>query len=361
MNITELEEQGFTIKTSTFGGEELVLVIGEGFDVKWNEDNLIYRSSIWRIFDNKPISLSYKKFFNWGEKSDLISEPISIEESSLVSKIDGSAFIISKFNENLITRTRGTFSIVDGDYLNKDEALNFQKEYPKLFDNKLINTEEYSIVCEWYSPKNIIIINYGDKPKLFLTGIIRHEDYAYLSQKEVDQYAVKWNVERPEYHNYNTISSMVEAVKAFKNKEGICIYYNNGQDIKKLKSLDYLAKHNFKNNMTLDSLVELYVQFGYPEYNEFHQKISETFDYECANMSIGLCSKIADSMKEVKKIIKGMEEFVEGLKDKTRKEAALKIIESYGQTNRSSFVFSLLDGKKLKDEQLKKLIFQCIR
>lgn len=361
MNIDTLKEQNFTIKQSKIAGEDCVLVVGDGFDIKWDKENLVYRSSIWTIKDNKPISLSFKKFMNWGEKSDLIPEPTTIKETSLLSKIDGSAFIISKFKGELITRTRGTFSIIDSDFINKDEAFQFQQKYPKLFNNELLNSEEYSIVCEWYSPTNIIVLNYGEQPKLFLTGIIKHKDYSYLKQNETDRYGLEWNTERPEYFSYNDLPFMIDSIRALKDKEGVCIYFNDGQDIKKLKSTDYLSKHAFKSNMTIDNLIDLFIRFECPVYNDFYNKIEKEFDYECAKMAQTLCSKIADAMKSVNKIIEHMKEFIEPLKEKSRKEAASEIIKAYGTTNRSSFVFSLLDGKQLKDEQIKKLLFQVIK
>lgn len=361
MNIETLKEQGFTIKQCTIGGEDCVLVVGNGFGINWTKENLIYRSSIWTIRDDRPISLSFKKFFNWGEQSILIPEPDVIKSTSLLSKIDGSAFIISKFKGELITRTRGTISIEDSDFINKDEVIKFQQQYPKLFNNELVDSEEYSIVCEWYSPNNIIVLNYGEQPKLFLTGIIRHWDYSYLKQDEVDKYGKEWDIERPEYFTFNNISSMIDSIKALKDKEGVCVYFNQGQDIKKLKSLDYLAKHAFKSNMTLDNLIELFIKFGYPAYNDFYNNIMSVFDFECAKMALPLCSKISDGMKEVNKIIEHMKDFIGKLKGKSRKEAAMEIIKAYGATNRSAFVFSLLDGKQLKDEQIKKILFQVIR
>ncbi len=359
MNIEQLRDEGFTIKLANIAGVECVLVVGN-IPVSWTPDNLIYRSSVWTLNDDIPVSLSYKKFFNWGEKPDLVPEPEDINNTSIISKIDGSALIISKFKKHLITRTRGTFSIEDSDFVNKSEIEEFKNKYSSLFNNSLLNSEEYSIICEWYSPKNIIVLNYGEIPKLFLTGIIKHNDYTYLPQKEVDQYALKWNIERPQYFNYTNISSMITSIKEFKNIEGVCVYYNNEQDIKKLKSIEYLTKHAFKSDMSLDNLIELYFKYGKPTYKDFYDNIMKDFDYECAQMCMGLCSKIIDGMKNVHKIIEHMKIFVEPLKTKNRKEAAGEIFKSYGGTSRSSFCFNILDGKELTNDQIKKLLFQVI-
>jgi hypothetical protein len=56
-----------------------------------------------------------------------------------------------------------------------------------------------------------------------------------------------------------------------------------------------------------------------------------------------------------------MESFVLPLKSGIRKDAALAIIKAYGETNRASFAFKLLDGHPLTEKEYKKLIFQCLK
>jgi hypothetical protein len=79
----------------------------------------------------------------------------------------------------------------------------------------------------------------------------------------------------------------------------------------------------------------------------------------------GYASIICDGYKEVLKIIQGMTDFVEKLKQlPSRKEQATKVFSSYGkESNRSAFVFKILDGKKLTDnkEDLKKLMYQVTK
>jgi hypothetical protein len=68
-----------------------------------------------------------------------------------------------------------------------------------------------------------------------------------------------------------------------------------------------------------------------------------------------------DCGKKVKKIVKGMQNFIDTIKHyPTRKEQAGQIMSSYGsgQTNRSAMLFNLLDGKSLTNEQLIKLMHQ---
>ena len=70
---------------------------------------------------------------------------------------------------------------------------------------------------------------------------------------------------------------------------------------------------------------------------------------------------MVDCGKTVNKIINGMNNFINTIKDyPTRKEQAQQIMLSYGidKKNISSMLFTLLDNKKLSNDQLIKLMHQ---
>ena len=50
----------------------------------------------------------------------------------------------------------------------------------------------------------------------------------------VDKYAKLFNIERPKTYLFKDIPNMLDTVKNLKGKEGICLYYNNHQDILKV-------------------------------------------------------------------------------------------------------------------------------
>lgn len=357
MNINDIESQGFVIKSGTIANEEVYLISPPHMGITWTNDNLIYRSSIWNK-EGKPVSLGWKKFANFGEKPDLFVPPSDLKNTQLLDKLDGSCLIISKYKGELITRTRGTFNARTLD--NGKEIDLLVKKYPNIFDNEFLNSEQYSIICEWLSPINVIVIKYGDEPDLVLTGIINHNDYSYMTQSALDICAKKWSIKRPDYYSFNDINSMMEGVKNLKGKEGLCLYYNNGQNILKVKSAEYLMLHSFKSNCTYDSLIDMYLEWDMPSYNDFYNRILSMFDYECANMARSIVSHICDTKKEIDKIVEHMKLFVEPLKSVPRKDAALKILSSYGQGGRSGIVFTLLDNKPIGKDNWKKLIFQSL-
>jgi hypothetical protein len=64
-------------------------------------------------------------------------------------------------------------------------------------------------------------------------------------------------------------------------------------------------------------------------------------------------------MKEVVKIIASLKKTVASCAGLSRKQAAYTILQSHGNSGRSSMMFKMLDGKKLDAEDYKKLIYQC--
>jgi hypothetical protein len=353
MNIKKfpsLEE--FCIRGCVIGNTECVLIFPIKHDIKWNDENKIFRSSIWTK-DGDLVSASWKKFTNFGEQPEF--EPLDIDSDiQFIHKLDGSTMIVSKFKEELNVRTRGTHdaSILD----NGDEIPFLKQKYPLIFDNDILNNEQYSIICEWYSPRNIIVEREAEEPTLWLTGIIKHEDYSYLSQKELDRLSNEWKIERPFRYQFNSISSMIESVNKWKKGEGIVIYGNNGQVLKKTKSDRYLLLHKIKSQLnSTNNLIEFYIDKKMPSDEEFYKIIEDDFDYEIAFQLKEEIKKICNSGDRAKKYIDNILEMIHDIrKVESRKDQAEMIKRNYQEN--SGYAFSILDNKEITKQQWFKLI-----
>ena len=344
----QLQDQ-FILKRS----DQLVLVTPQHMGTTWTPDNLIFRSSMWTN-SGELVSASFPKFFNWDEKNNIIPQPASLIGCTAIEKIDGSALIVSKFKERIIIRTRGTFDV--NIFENAKEVDVLKKRYPKTFQP----IDQMSYIYEWYSPTNKIVLNMGDEPLLFLVGAIVHDDYSLLTQFTLDRLAERLNVPRPPTMKFDDIDTLLADVSAFKGKEGVCLYYDRDQHIKKVKGTAYLTLHAFKSDLSINNLLEVYVEQGRPNYIDFYNYIADKFDYECAEAAKGSASILCDANKEVEKIVAHMKVFANEVRNLPRKEAAAKIISSYGKTSRTGFVFTLLDGKPLDIEAYKKLLHQTL-
>jgi hypothetical protein len=344
----------FSIRDCIIANTDCNLIFPIKHDIKWNDENKIFRSSIWTK-DGELVSASWKKFTNLGEQLEF--EPIDIDSDiEFIHKLDGSTLIISKFKGELIVRTRGTSDATILD--NGDEIPFLKKKYPLIFDNDMLNSEQYSIVFEWYSPRNIIVEREAEEPTLWLTGVIKHDDYSYVLQNDLDIFATDWKVDRPVRYQFNSLSSMIESVNQWKKGEGIVIYSNNGQILKKTKSDRYLLLHRIKSTLSnVKNLIEFYIEKEMPSYEDFYKTIETEFDYEIAIQLKWEMEKICEAGEKAKKYIDHILEVVHDIRTvETRKEQALMIKRNFQEN--SSFVFSILDGKIISKEQWTKLINQ---
>lgn len=357
-------EEHFNIKEEVIAGNTCVLIFPKNIGIPWSPETAKYRSSIWRKSDGFLVSAGFKKFVNMGEKEDIFPPVKSLNNTSIVTKIDGSLLCLSKYKDQYIIRTRGTFDaskLENGHEIQifKDKILNIFLEKEKSEKSK--ESWNYSLLFEWTSPNNKIVLDYGDKPEWYFIGAINHDSYLLIPQKKLDDIAEDNNWKRPETYTFNSLTELAANVKEWKDKEGVCLYYNNDQSIVKIKADSYLVRHAFKENATLENVIDLFLSYGKPDYKTFCEKITTQFDFECLGLVVGLISNVLDAYKEVQKIESAMESFVLQIKHLSRKEIAGKIISSFGNTNRAGFVFQKLDNKSWGDKEYKKLLFQVLK
>lgn len=364
IDLTTIDQTQFMVHEHMLGGQVVHLVQPQHIGAIWTKDNKIFRSSVWD-FDGNLVSAGFPKFVNWGEKPEVFPVPTSLKGATIMEKLDGSLLIVSKWKGNLILRTRGT---VDASKLDNGFELEAFKEYAdSLLSTWAQNQGEtwgVSFLFEWTSPFQKIILNYGDEPKFFLVGAVEHMDYALWPQVALDVLAEQHKLLRPATYTFSDVSDLLTNVEAWKGKEGVVVYSDYGKAMHKVKGAWYLALHHMKSELaSFDKVIDVWFNLGRPSYTDFYNKVAEQFDFELANQVQGDMSRICDAWKTVQKIELGFQVFVRDVLKTltTRKDQAQKVLSSYGQTNRAAFVFKLLDGKTLADDDFKKLLYQVLK
>lgn len=352
MRITDWpNKEEFIYRECVIGGDKCYLIFPQHIGVKWTADNLIFRSSIWNEV-GQPVSLGFKKFFNYGEGGHIVPDPTDYF-GDVVEKIDGSLLIVSKYNRETIIRTRGT---VDATTLDNGSEIGYLKSmYPRAFENGFIHSEVFTFLYEWVSPINKIVLDYGPNPDLYLVGIVNHIDYTYWEQDRLDAMAKHLNIRRPKYYSFNSILDLFQSVKALKGVEGVCYYFNNGQEIKKIKCDDYLAKHAFKSNVSYENIIDLFIQLDYPFPDQFYHHLETTFDWEVADFAMPTFKQVYANYQEFGIKTNRIKDIVTGIigARMSRKEAALYIQERI-EKEYWSVAFNMLDGREISNETFKK-------
>jgi hypothetical protein len=369
IDLESIDKESFMVHQHKIGEHEVTLVQPIHIGATWNRGNLIFRSSVWDKEGN-PVSLSFKKFFNWDEKPDIDPAPETLEGAKLLEKLDGSTLIISRYKGITVMRTRGTVDAYQ--QANADELTFLREKYDKFFE--FIEAQEntsVSYIFEWLSPSNRIVLDYGNDPDMVLIGVIFHNDYSMMSQDGLSTVASQLQLRRPKLYSYDSIEEMKTSVEALRDQEGLCVYYKEEQCIRKVKSAHYLYLHRAKSEISsIDKVIDVYIDWfmerhkispeatGYPD---FFKYLTEKFDYEIATMAQGHASRICDAMKEVKKIMDALVLFSFRRINIPRKQAAAEILQAYGSTGRAAIVFKMLDAKYIGADDYKKLLYQVLK
>lgn len=369
INLQLIDRESFMVHQHFVDEHACFLVQPIHFGATWNKENLIYRSSLWDK-DGNPVSLSFKKFFNWDEKPDIFPAPSDLKNAKLMEKLDGSTLIFSRYDGHTVVRTRGT---VDArKQANGYEIEYLLQKYPK-FSAMLKQADTYnqSFICEWLSPTNRIVLNYGDEPDMRLIAAINHVDYTLVPQSVLDLYAESWDLPRPRTFSYNSVEEMKSAVEVLKDQEGLCVYYGNEQQIRKVKAASYLFLHRAKSEISsIDKIIDVYIDWFMPRhtlsheltgYVEFFEYLTVKFDFEIATMATGHVSRICDAMKEVHKIVTALFEFASERMNIARNIAAKEVLQAYGSTGRSAIIFKMMDRKTIGTDDYKKLLYQVLK
>lgn len=322
----------------------------------WTKDNLIFRSSIWNS-QGELISCGFKKFFNFTEQPDLYPSILSSENIIFVEKCDGSLLSISKYKGQLIHRTRGTFDASKME--NGFEIEILKQKYPKAFDFGDEQTSRYSFIYEWVTPNNRIILDYKELD-IYLIGIIDHEDYSMSQQLELNMIAVCLGVKRPKTYYFKSLNEATEEIKNWKDKEGVCAYFNRDQNIVKIKGEHYLKLHYMMSKLaSVKRVLEVWFEIGKPPHQKFFDYIATNFDYEIARYHKANIFKVCETYDyfinehlRAHNIVKEKR-----LKEMSRKEAASIINSIKDETSMfKSLCFLSLDGKDASDIQIKKIM-----
>jgi hypothetical protein len=366
IDFSTVDATQFMMHQHIVNGEACTLIQPQFIGATWTAENKIFRSSLWN-YHGELISAGFPKFTNWGEKPDVFPLPSSLKNTNIIEKLDGSLLIVSKYKGHYILRTRGTSDaskLDNGHELELFRANVLPLLESDMYSNFMVDTWGHSVLFEWTSPIQKIVLNYGDTPVWTLVGVIKHEDYSLWTQKELDVFATKQGLNRPVHYIFPEVDDLIKGIEAWKGKEGVCVYSKNDQVIHKVKSAWYLALHRMKESLSsIDKVIDVWHDQGEPSYQTFEKFITDQFDYELFQQIRGEVSNICDASKEVKKILDGFNVFVNDTLRPlpSRKEQALKVVAAYGITNRASFIFKLLDGKELGSEDRKKLLYQVLK
>jgi hypothetical protein len=330
-------------------GLRLIVPSHEGAvgNAPWTTETVKYRSRI-ETLTGEPVSLGFRKFFNLETGPDelKVTGPdvlryIEHQDALATLKIDGSLLIRSNYKGKVILRTRGSFGYEFLD--NADEMELFKEKYPILFDPTAL--ENISLLFEWTSPKNVIVLKYPE-PQLTLIGGVFNKTGNYLPMKGLEALSrltkvpiVKWFKLDKDGWEY-----LQSELATNSEVEGWVLRLGHEQILVKVKCQPYLTKHALKSTLTTEKLADMWFEAEQPEYKEFVELFIRSFDEETYLWALGAISALFDGVRELRAIVSHMTKKAQERSGLSRKDAALAGLAEYGQTKRFSAYMNIWEG-----------------
>ena len=357
---THLASEGFKVQSVQHSelSEVLTLVTPTDMGTKWHDGNARFRSALLNS-SGDVVSQGFGKFTNYGEKPEFQPwDPTWPVEAR--HKMDGSLLIVSQYAGVVLARTRGT---VDArNMANGHEIDMLREKYPTAFSNVYLDTG-WSLLFEWTTPNNIIVIREHEEPTLTLLGLVDNETAVLMTPSNVDAVASLLGLSRPVRYVYDSIASCIADVSAWVGKEGVVLYSPDGQTLKKIKADAYLKLHKLATGIkNIKHVLELFISS--PRFivaDEFYAYVESTLDYEVAEKIKGDIETIVAVYNDYLELVYRIRCFVETrlVVCETRKDAAQLVLANF-EGWQTGLVFTLFDRREISEKQFSDTLFKIL-
>jgi len=353
----------FIYRDCVIGGDECVHISPNKIDVDWNDENLMFRSIILRKSDHYIVSRGFDKFFNLGENSKSDKMLVAAKSIDYLNKEDGSLLIWGHHNGQLIHRTRGT---VTAEIMPNGNEIEFLINKYKNLVEWVKTHSNFSVLTEWLTPTNIIVISGYDEPQLKFLGVIDNQTGELIKYENLIEIALEIDVPLVERFQYTSIKECVQDVNAWRGKEGVVVYLRNDKGdttLLKIKSEWYLKLHRIATGMSsIKNVLDVFMDSPrYTTFQEFYDYIVRTMDFEVAEKIKIEIQKIVDEYAAYLKILEQIKFDVDNIKKiNDRKSQAKIILENY-KGSLSAIAFSTLDNKTIPDKVMFNLLLENLK
>jgi RNA ligase len=321
------------------------------FAFDWDEITLNARGIVFDENTGNIIARTYKKFFNVEElfcdnkltdRANIL--PVEFHPNfkgkfRVLEKADGSLGICFYHNNQWYVNTRGSFK--------SDQAIWAKAWLDSHIKTDLMNTN-HTYLFEIIYPDNRIVVDYGDKESLVLTGIIDTKSGEEFDVDYLQAESEKIGCEMVKVFVFEKFEDLFKARDLLTvNEEGFVITFDNGYKCK-LKGAAYCAVHKKMNNLTPLAFWNAFDvdAFKMPEsfLSELPEEFRESVD-ELTEVTERMHNESYDRLKALASTIPQFEN------DAVGRKARYEYITSHIESDDVGFVLSILNGSVRKTKE----------
>jgi hypothetical protein len=235
---------------------DMVLVVPHKAMWTWGPSELHLRSLLCRPTGD-VVSSGFPKFFNFGEDpmhDAIVTHGLSNGLTSFTEKVDGSLIIRSVIDGVVHFRTRGCELVASN--MREEVERTIRDRYPTLLDPSVLRKPFQSLLMEFVSPANQVVVRY-DEPRLVTLG------RAIFEGEQLIVAPVDASPDLPELVRRVDLPTDVRALKdvvsGYDDREGIVTWTTvphpercraSAMHLSKFKSAWYLRLHSLRSQTT---------------------------------------------------------------------------------------------------------------
>lgn len=199
--------------------------------------------------DNNILNNPFPKFYNLGEREDLMIHNLPLEMPTITEKLDGMLGILYEEGDDVAVSTRGTF---DSPYAKW--ATNWLRSKGFGLDDF---KKDFTYLFEIVYPASKIIVNYRSRSELVLLAVRNNDNGAELAEldhvKEAQELGLSYAKEYS-FEGFDSVLKYLEKRRGVES-EGFVFKYSNGLRVK-VKSSDYKRLQKILVGMSTKSIWE---------------------------------------------------------------------------------------------------------
>lgn len=207
----------------------------------WDNVTLNARGIIFNKNTGELVARPWKKFFNLSEmphtRLELLNDPFYV-----LDKWDGSMGILYKYENEFYIATKGSFT--------SDQALWATNWARKSIDFSNIDND-LTYLFEIIYPANKIVIDYGNREFLILTGVVNKKNGKEEGPDGLQEWGNLLNIGCAANHSFKSLDELSNYCKTLSSQhEGFVVTFpSTGLKIK-VKGDEYLKIHKIISNLT---------------------------------------------------------------------------------------------------------------
>jgi len=227
------------------------------------------------------VSMSFKKFFNYGEG---FAADIDWKTSRILEKVDGSIISIFYDRDKWNIVTNGTLNAFDAPVSMPMNGIN---NFGELFMDALEDCKSIQVIediknntTKFLRPENTYIF---ELVSLLTRVVIQYDKNAIYhigtrNNNTLQELEVELGIQKPKSYNFNSLEECIEATKKLIGEEGYVVVDENYNRIK-IKSIEYLTMHRCRTNgvLTKKRIWELICTFEHEEYLSYFKDEEKYF------------------------------------------------------------------------------------